>query len=160
MRLTASAQPTDNFWYSIAAETHDGTQFELFQRQGLKLWRGTLGVNASAVPPPNDLYYSIGNHRWFKYFENGINNSPHNMALRLHFGRWVCREYNRRRPRALLKQLYRFAFKAHLKRIDVPDEPVLQRRGRRYAEHVLSEHTCEERRFTERDAERAQKALQ
>lgn len=38
----------------------------------------------------------MGNHRWFKLFENGLNSHDYREELRLNFGRWLCREYNSR----------------------------------------------------------------
>lgn len=33
---------------------------------------------------------TIGNHRWFKFYEQ-VNNNHANAAIRLHWGRYICR---------------------------------------------------------------------
>jgi len=45
---------------------------------------------------PDPYHLSFKNHRWFKYYENGINTHPNNDQLRLNWGRYICREYNAR----------------------------------------------------------------
>ena len=45
---------------------------------------------------PYSVHDSLGNHRWFKLFENGLNSHEYREELRLHFGRWLCREFNAR----------------------------------------------------------------
>jgi hypothetical protein len=47
-------------------------------------------------PDPIDYVRSFGNHRWFKFYENGINTHPANEQIRLHYGRYICREFNKR----------------------------------------------------------------
>eukprot|EP01114_Cavostelium_apophysatum_P016969 TRINITY_DN4935_c0_g1_i2.p1 TRINITY_DN4935_c0_g1~~TRINITY_DN4935_c0_g1_i2.p1 ORF type:complete len:124 (-),score=32.74 TRINITY_DN4935_c0_g1_i2:90-410(-) len=50
--------------------------------------------NPPSTDKPDPFYQSFKNHRWFKYFENGINWSSQSAALRLEFGRWICREHS------------------------------------------------------------------
>jgi len=45
---------------------------------------------------PDPFWRSVKNHRWFKYYENGINSHPNNDQLRLYMGRYICREFNAR----------------------------------------------------------------
>jgi hypothetical protein len=146
--MFAPHPPTDQFWYSMPGETIDGTQLELFQQGGLRRWSGIAAadIDTSVRPSGDDMFASIGNQRWFKYFENGINGSPHNMALRLEFGRWICREYNRERlPR---DQLYTFELRLHIERIQVRDDPLERPQPPAFGPQVLSMHKC----FDSRDA--------
>ncbi len=56
------------------------------------MWRWAL-KNVSWTPPV-PFYKSFRNHRWFKYFE--VYNKPHQADMRLSFGRYLCREWNKR----------------------------------------------------------------
>jgi hypothetical protein len=42
------------------------------------------------------MYLGFKNHRWVKYYEIGFNNHGQQEKIRLHWGRWVCREFNTR----------------------------------------------------------------
>jgi len=85
-------RPPNQWWYyNIDAQLDDGQSVELFSKGALF----THIPNNQTWEKPNPFYIAFKNHRWFKYFENGINTSGSNQLLRLHFGRWICREYNK-----------------------------------------------------------------
>lgn len=83
--------PKASWWYTIEAERVNTKKFELFHNGGLFTWEGSDIINDD---PPPDWGKAFGNHRWFKFFENGFNQNHEH--LRLSFGRYVCREYNAR----------------------------------------------------------------
>lgn len=89
-----SPRPPDNmWWYNIKGELDNGTFVELFTNGGLHSWQ---------IAPyeyrhkPADMIIAFKNHRWFKFFEVGLNYHRSADQLRLAFGRWICREFNKR----------------------------------------------------------------
>ncbi len=40
--------------------------------------------------PPASVPDTIGNHRWFKFYEQ-VNDNQEHAAVRLHWGRYICR---------------------------------------------------------------------
>jgi hypothetical protein len=40
--------------------------------------------------PPASLPDTIGNHRWFKFYEQ-VNDHSENAVIRLYWGRYICR---------------------------------------------------------------------
>lgn len=88
----APRPPDSYWWYNIHGELDNGTEVELWANGGLFTWE----PNPSHWEKPNPVYISFKNHRWFKYYENGLNTHPNNDLLRLNFGRWICREFNKR----------------------------------------------------------------
>jgi len=106
-------RPPDSFWwYNMPGTLDNGTQVELWANAGLFTWE----PNPMSWDKPNPVYISFKNHRWFKYFENGLNSHPNNDVLRLHFGRWICREYNKRHSGA--ERLFKFEIWLMNERID------------------------------------------
>lgn len=88
--------PTTGFFYVIAANLTDNRQVDLFRERGLFRWHG---APLTWQPEPRaDFAASIGNHRWFKYYEafNWGQGYSDIDAIRLNFGRWICREWNAR----------------------------------------------------------------
>jgi len=87
----APRPPDSYWWYNIQGVLQSGTAVELFNNGALF----TLDPN---IPPswdkPDPMNVAFKNHRWFKYYENGLNSHASNEVLRLNFGRWLCREYN------------------------------------------------------------------
>lgn len=89
-----SPRPPDvNWWYNIKGELDNGTFVELFSEGGLHSMEPSPYIGLTK--PPSTIK-AFKNHRWFKLFEVGINSHRHADTLRLSFGRWVCREYNKR----------------------------------------------------------------
>jgi len=88
----APRPPDSYWWYNIQGTLDNETVVELWGQAGLFTWE----PNPASWDKPDPLYISFKNHRWFKYFENGLNTHPANEQIRLNFGRWVCREYNAR----------------------------------------------------------------
>ncbi|PRP89039.1 hypothetical protein PROFUN_02317 [Planoprotostelium fungivorum] len=86
-----SPNPPRTDWYFILeGKLVNGTDVELF---------GNEGLFTTTYRPYDDLeqpkpYRNYKNHRWFKYLENGVCYSDKNEVLRLHWGRFICREYN------------------------------------------------------------------
>jgi hypothetical protein len=97
-------RPPDSWWfYNIDATLDDNRNVELFTKGGLFTWE----PSEQKWERPENFVDAFKNHRWFKYYENGINNHPENNALRLNFGRWICREYNSRHSGA--DRLWKFS---------------------------------------------------
>jgi len=84
--------PNVQWYYIIQSELDNGTVGELFREEGLFRWE----LNPMSWSRPDPVWRSFKNHRWFKYYENGINTHSQNELLRLNFGRYLCREYNSR----------------------------------------------------------------
>lgn len=73
-----------------------------------------LGIGcliANRYDKPRSLHESMGNHRWFKIFENGLNAHEEREVLKLNFGRWLCREYNERHQGSERLYTYLFCYK-------------------------------------------------
>lgn len=90
--MFAPRPPSSHFWYNIDATLDDGRNVELFSNAGLFTWE----PSEQTWQKPDPFYINFKNHRWFKFFENGVNSHPRNDVLRLNFGRWICRNYNAR----------------------------------------------------------------
>jgi len=127
--------PKSSWWYSIQGERVDAKKFELFRHGGLFTWEGSDEI--SEDPPPNWIS-AFGNHRWFKFFENGFNQN--NDYLRLSFGRYICREYNKRHSGG--EQVY--TFQIYLVSHTVNLEGVKTRNGK----SQLWSHQCFDKRPT------------
>jgi len=84
--------PKSHWWHVIHGQLDDGTQVELFKNEGLFKFEINTEVN---FEKPDPFYPSYGNHRWFKYWENGFNANNAD-AMRLELGRYICREFNSR----------------------------------------------------------------
>eukprot|EP01113_Clastostelium_recurvatum_P003365 TRINITY_DN1146_c0_g1_i3.p1 TRINITY_DN1146_c0_g1~~TRINITY_DN1146_c0_g1_i3.p1 ORF type:complete len:277 (+),score=66.70 TRINITY_DN1146_c0_g1_i3:1-831(+) len=84
--------PKAHWWYVIEARLDDDTHMEIFKNEGLWNWEGNQPFN---FDKPEPLYKTFGNHRWYKFFENGYNGRDAE-AIRLSFGRYMCREWNAR----------------------------------------------------------------
>jgi hypothetical protein len=95
--MFAPRPPSVHWWYSIEGTLDDGRKVELFANQAwYSLEPNVVPEFANPRTKPDPFYITFKNHRWFKYFENGYNNYPHsNNEIRLTFGRWLCRNYNR-----------------------------------------------------------------
>jgi len=88
-----SPRPPNVYWsYIIQGELHNGTEVELWTHEGLFNWE----PHEFSWIKPDPFWRSMKNHRWFKYYENGINTHSANDQLRLHLGRYICREFNNR----------------------------------------------------------------
>lgn len=90
--MFAPHPPKSNWYYLIHCVAQDGTEFELFKNRGLHTWEGTTPFTYDEPVP---FYDNVGNHRWFKIMEM-MNSGQNNQAVRLLFGQYICREYNRR----------------------------------------------------------------
>jgi len=89
-----SPRPPDvMWWYNFEGTLDNETKVELFRDGG---WR-THDPKPFTWDRPDPKTYvdCFKNHRWFKYFENGYNSHASHQTLRLEFGRWLCREYNK-----------------------------------------------------------------
>jgi len=85
--------PAAHWWYLFEGELDDGTPMELWNNQGLYTWEPNLAPYSREKPDPYPP--CIGNHRWFKIYEN-LNTGQGYELIRLGMGRWVCREFNSR----------------------------------------------------------------
>jgi len=78
------------------------TQCEIFRNGALWRWSPNAGIS---YDPPDDWLVDFQSHRWYKYFENGI--VQKNDYIRLSYGRWICREFNKRNSGG--EQLYKYS---------------------------------------------------
>jgi len=130
-----SPRPPDvNWWYNIKGELDNGSFVELFSYGGLYTMEPSpyLGV----TKPPSTIQ-AFKNHRWFKLFEVGINYHRSADVLRLSFGRWICREYNKRHfgNQALYKHdLYFVSEQVDMRKLDGSRFPMQS--------SVLWKHQC------------------
>ncbi|EGG22493.1 hypothetical protein DFA_04621 [Cavenderia fasciculata] len=85
--------PAIHWWYTFEGELDDGTQMEMWNNEGLFTWKGNPAPYSREKPYP--YAPCIGNHRWFKVYEN-MNTGGGYELIRLGMGRWVCREWNLR----------------------------------------------------------------
>ncbi|EAL71619.1 hypothetical protein DDB_G0271510 [Dictyostelium discoideum AX4] len=85
--------PAQHWWYTFEGELDDGTLVELWNNQGLFTW--IPNVEPYTREKPNPYPDCIGNHRWFKVYEN-LNSGGSFETIRMGLGKWICREYNTR----------------------------------------------------------------
>ncbi|KAK5574593.1 hypothetical protein RB653_009846 [Dictyostelium firmibasis] len=85
--------PSQHWWYTFEGELDDGTLVELWNNQGLFTW--IPNVEPYTRDKPNPYPECIGNHRWFKVYEN-LNSGGGFETIRMGLGKWICREYNTR----------------------------------------------------------------
>ncbi|KYR02173.1 hypothetical protein DLAC_00987 [Tieghemostelium lacteum] len=90
--MFSPSPPKMNWWNVIHGKLQDGTDVELFKKEGIHNFDINTEVNFEK-PVPFDR--SFGNHRWYKYWENGFN-QPGTEPVRLEMGRYICREFNNR----------------------------------------------------------------
>jgi len=102
--------PKTSWWYSIEGELVNEKKVEIFKNGAMFTWE----YNYDLSDDPPDLPLTFKNHRWFKYFENGFNQIEH---LREPFGRYLCREYNKRHP--VETQLWRYKIYAESHTVDL-----------------------------------------
>eukprot|EP01133_Synstelium_polycarpum_P012399 gene12399-14551_t len=102
--MFSPAPPKTHWWHAIHGDLEDGTQVELFKNNTFHDMGGPINTVVDFEKPiPFDTTY--GNHRWFKYWENGFN-AYGGDALRLEAGRFICRQFNAKHFGP--KMLYRF----------------------------------------------------
>jgi len=123
--------PNTQWFYVIDGELDNGTSVELFKNEGMFRWEPTPGPNWDK---PDPFYKSFKNHRWFKYYENGINTHTNNDQLRLNWGRYICREFNARHFGK--HQIYKFTIWWMSERAE-PDKPRIPQ-----AKQNLWNHVC------------------
>ncbi|EFA79389.1 hypothetical protein PPL_07807 [Heterostelium album PN500] len=102
--MFSPAPPKSHWWHAIHGELDDGTQVELFKDNAFHELATRVNYKVDFEKPvPFDTTY--GNHRWFKFWENGYNAFGAD-SLRLETGRYVCRQFNS--VNTGTKKLYRF----------------------------------------------------
>ncbi|KAN0018302.1 hypothetical protein ACTFIU_010917 [Dictyostelium citrinum] len=101
--MFSPSPPKTHWWHVIHGELDDGTKVELFKNEGMFNFQINTEVN---FEKPDPFYKSYGNHRWFKYYENGYNQANSD-SMRLEHGRYLCREFNKRHTGH--EQLYKFS---------------------------------------------------
>eukprot|EP01116_Phalansterium_solitarium_P006826 TRINITY_DN19217_c0_g1_i1.p1 TRINITY_DN19217_c0_g1~~TRINITY_DN19217_c0_g1_i1.p1 ORF type:complete len:658 (+),score=159.09 TRINITY_DN19217_c0_g1_i1:133-2106(+) len=84
-----SPQPATLHWhYIMPGKLLNGTELELWGNGGMFHFQG----RPMTWDKP-DIPESVGDHRWMKYYER-YNNHAAKLQIRLHFGRWLCRQWN------------------------------------------------------------------
>jgi len=111
--MFAPRPPDITWWYNFEGYLDDGTHVELFNNGAMH----NFEANVPHTFDKPDIHLSIGNHRWFKLFENGINSHSQREDIRLYFGRWFCREYNARHSGT--KRLWKYSIHFVFERLDM-----------------------------------------
>jgi len=135
--MFAPRPPDVMWWYNIEGELHDGRKAEVSNDGALFTFEPNI---PHSFDKPQSVHNSMGNHRWFKLFENGLNSHDYKEDLRLNFGRWLCREYNARHFGN--DRLWKFAIHWMNERVDVQKQD-----GTRYPlpKQTLWNHMCYEK---------------
>jgi hypothetical protein len=105
--MFAPAPPDVYWWVDIPAKLDDNRTVELVQDMGLHTFQYTFVERTAAEvarpprPPTHEtaFWLDFKAHRWLKYFEHAFSaNRPKYEAspVRLAFGRYLCREFNKR----------------------------------------------------------------
>lgn len=93
-------QPPDSHWYYVMeGKLNNEKVIDLWKKENLFLWEGGNDWNNNesiSWDQPSPFAASIGSHRWFKFYENGINLSSRNTAILPSFGSWICRKWNQK----------------------------------------------------------------
>jgi hypothetical protein len=76
-RMFSPRPPSIQWYYIIEGELDNGKPVELFRNEGMFNFEGS----PMSWEKPDPFYKSFKNHRWFKYYENGINTHPYMMQL-------------------------------------------------------------------------------
>lgn len=135
--MFAPRPPDITWWYNFEGFLDDGRQVELFNNGAMH----TFVPNIPHTFDKPNIHESIGNHRWFKLFENGINSHHAREEIRLYFGRWFCREYNSRYEGK--DRLQRYSIHFMFERLDMNKMD-----GSRYppARETIWNHLCYEKK--------------
>jgi len=135
--MFAPRPPDVMWWYNIEAELDDGTKAELFNNGAMFTFQPNV---PHTYDKPRSVHESMGNHRWFKLFENGLNSHEAREDLRLNFGRWLCREYNARHSGG--ERLYKYTIYWMNERVDLQKMD-----GTRYpgGKQTIWNHLCYEK---------------
>jgi len=104
--------PDGDFWFIIQGNLTSGEEVELFRDEGLWKWEG----NEMTFDPPIPFHKSFKSHRWYKYFEVYVQDNQD--ALRLEFGRFICREWNNRHDDEDILQTYNIWIVEHVHNLD------------------------------------------
>jgi len=91
-RMFSPGPPHHHFWHIIQAKLADGSEVELFKDGALWTWKPN---EPFSFTHPKDQFITYRSHPWYKFWES-YNWNDASDVLRLNFGRWVCREYNKR----------------------------------------------------------------
>ncbi|GAM22784.1 hypothetical protein SAMD00019534_059590 [Acytostelium subglobosum LB1] len=90
--MFSPAPPKVHWWHAIHGVLDDGTRVELFKDNAFHDLLTNINYKVDFEKPvPFDTTY--GNHRWFKFWENGYNQFG-SEGLRLETGRYICRQFN------------------------------------------------------------------
>jgi len=135
--MFAPRPPDVMWWYNIEGDLHDGRKAEVSNDGALFTFEPNI---PHTFDKPQSVHNSMGNHRWFKLFENGLNSHEHKEDLRLNFGRWLCREYNSRHYGN--DRLWKFSIHWMNERVDIQKQD-----GTRYPlpKQTLWNHMCYEK---------------
>jgi len=134
--MFAPRPPDVTWWYNFEGYLDDGTHVELFNDGALH----SFEPNTPHTFNKPNVHESIGNHRWFKLFENGLNSHSQREEIRLYFGRWFCREYNARHFGS--KKLHKYSIHFMYERLNFEKMD-----GSRYppAKETIWNHICYEK---------------
>lgn len=112
--------PRLNWWYTIEGLRDDTSKIEIW-RNGLQNWKPELAP--FSVAKPESLGDTVGNHRWIKFYE--FFNWGENLdVVRLNFGRYLCREWNKRYRGTERLWKYNIIFHREENILNAPPQPL------------------------------------
>jgi hypothetical protein len=117
--MFAPRPPNIHWWYIIQGWLVDGTELELHRNRGMWNWEGNPLDNWDK---PSPFYPSYGNHRWFKFYEQ-MNSHQQNQAIRLEYGRFICREWNARHREGQILYEFKIWWVNEFQKLDGTREP-------------------------------------
>jgi len=134
--MFAPRPPDITWWYNFEGYLDDGRHVEIFNDGAMH----TFIPNIPHTFDKPNIHESIGNHRWFKIFENGLNSHSQREEIRLYFGRWFCREFNARHQGK--DRLHKYSIHFMFERLDMQKMD-----GSRFppAKETIWNHLCYEK---------------
>jgi hypothetical protein len=127
--MFAPAPPRQDGWYVIPGTLRDGRKVDV-----MAVTRDDYRLHEVSWEKPRYVPDTFKNEHWRKYLENIW--SEQHADQRLHFGRYICREWNARHAGAKHKQLMTFQITYML------EETLPDYRRSTPQKTVLSEHRC------------------
>jgi hypothetical protein len=125
--MFAPGPSKEDGWYVIPGNLRGGQQTDL-----MSVTRDDYSLHEVSWEKPQDVRSTYKNERWRKYLEN-LRQVEHTNQ-RLHFGRYICREWNARHTGAEQLRTFQITYMLELTLPDYQPSPLQK--------EVLWEHTC------------------
>jgi len=132
-------QPPNTHWYYVMeGDLQNNHVVDLWKRENLFRWEGGndwKNNESISWEQPNPFAASIGNHRWFKFYENGVNYGPRSKIILPYFGSWICRKWNSKRESSAERlKTFRIWYMSQDQHLDGSRGPA--------SRHMLWRHYC------------------